>query len=173
MEAGTIHLILTDPTPSLTCLTPCWIVSIFIDLTISPWNFIPIGPSHSPESMTYFLWIYFAKIPYSPPQTKKIWMLFVYIFKWQHWPKCQLQKETPYSDAFKGRRSHRRISDLAWITQPEITSSQILLWQKALNSTVAKQSTQRSKNTLCHLRTRLGPWTGAPPQKWPSHYDFS
>jgi hypothetical protein len=164
MEAGTAAHLLTDPTPPLVYIEPCWILAIrqFMathQLSLefkTSWNF-----RLARDKDAYIMDVFRLDGRWSDYDMRSLNAVRLYLKVATLADICTAEGQTFDSEAFQAIPSTTRTSPLLWIRQPHIINTQRTLWQQAL-------STLLDKNNRLH--TPLGPWHSEPNQQWQHYY---
>jgi hypothetical protein len=175
MEAGTSSLLLTNPTPHLNYLTPCWLLSvrsflrqhqIQLEFTTN-WNF-----RHARVNDQFIMDSFRNSHFFSQSEMKHLNAARIFI------QVATLSDITTadglfiHPDALSGSRFNHRTTTYSWIRQPMITTTQRQLWKKALKK-VFTSSSQSSSTSPTKLTCPLGDWIANPNQIWSHYYNFA
>jgi hypothetical protein len=164
MEAGTAAHLLTDPTPRLVYIEPCWILAIreFMarhQLSLefkTSWNF-----RLARDKDAFLMDVFRLDGRWVDSDMRALNAVRLYLKVATLADICTAEGSSFDPDAFQANPSTTRTSPLLWIRQPLITDSQRMLWKEALSTLLDKHN---------RLHTPLGPWHSEPNQQWQHYY---
>ena len=174
MEAGSAHLLLTDPIPSLSYLSPCWLTSIRdflrkhqLSLEFSTnWNF-RLSRSHNQFLMDVFR----NSNHFTPFDLRNLNAVRLFLQVATISDITSADGLTLHRQAYSGQKISSRASSYSWIRQLVITKSQQDLWKRALSLTLLSNSMPSEGVAGLRLRQPLGHWLAEPNQVWSYYYD--
>ena len=165
MEAGTSAHILTDPTPLLVYIEPCWISAIrdfmatnqlSLEFTNS-WNF-RIARDHD----VFLMDVFRLSGRWCDSDLRALNAVRLHLQVATLSDVCTADGRSFDQQAFQATPSTTRTSPLLWSRQPGITDFQRNLWQEALTTLLDKHN---------RLIKPLGPWHSEPNQQWQYYYN--